>query len=466
MHTGVASRLTTAHRAAALGALAALALLLAATLTTTSAAAASGDVAWARIVPGVVTVGSDRVLDVTPGPGGTVYALGVYDEPAHSGWTWVARYAADGRKLWVKKYGEAEGIDANCWAMTVDRAGDLVVAGSRRSPASADADMLVLKYAPSGKRLWARSYGAPGSGADSATAVCTDAGGNVYAGGFVSRTGGAYTAYAIVRWSVSGHRDWVATVESLTPESGDGARAMTIDAQGASYLTGYVHDSASTTACLTIKVSAAGAVAWKQLFGPAAVDNDGLCIVRRGSAVYVAGRASDDDIVSTTFLVKYATGSGAQSWFTWSGLVQDQSAPLALAVAADGSAWVASDVRDASGGVHAVAQRFDAAGNLWWTATDDDPAAQSLFQDVAVDETGRAWAIGQRFDLSGLTSDVLVAAYSPGGVQRWATTWRSAADENAATGCGCLLGTGGLVVGGSSQRVSTADDPVLLSLRR
>lgn len=466
MTARTASHPATARRAALLGVLAMLALFLAAVTPQPAAGAAPGDVTWARIVPGIPTAGIDRVIDVAPGPDGTFYALGVYDEPSFTGWTWVARYTADGRPLWVKKYGEAQHIDANCGAMAVDRAGNLVVAGSRRPLGGADADMLVLKYAPSGRLVWARRYAGPGLGPDVATGVATDAAGNVYTGGFVTQVGGTYAAFAVVRWSVSGHRAWVATVESITPGPDDGAASMTIDAQGNTYLAGRVQDTATTTACLTISVSAAGAVRWTQMFAPAAVANEGLCVARRGSAVYVAGRASDDGVVCSVFLAKYAAGSGALSWYSWSGLVQHQYDPLALAVGADGSAWVATDVVDASGGAHAVLAWFDASGYLWWTQSDLDPNFQSMFNDIVVDDAGRAWAVGRRNQVSSMSTDVYVAAYSPNGVQRWATTWRRAAGQNGSAQCACLLGAGGLIAGGWSDRAVTPRDPLLLRIRR
>lgn len=466
MNARAASHPTAAHRAAPLGALAVLVLVLLAAATTQPAAAAPGDVTWAHIVPGVATAGVDRVIDVAPGPGGTVYALGVYNEPSFTGWTWVARYAAGGRKLWVKKYGEAQHLDANCGAMAVDRAGNLVVAGTRRRLSGMDIDMLVLKYAPSGRLIWARRYAAPGLGTDVATGVATDAAGNVYAGGSVTHTGGTYSAFAVVRWSVTGHRDWVATVESLTPGPDDGAASLAIDAQGSTYLTGRVQDSPTTTACLTIKVSAAGAVRWKQLFAPAAVANEGVRVEQRGSVAYVAGRASNDGVSSTVFLARYDAASGALLSNSWSAFTQGPYAPLALAVGGDGSAWVASNLVDAFGVAHAALEKFAAVPSLSWSQADLDPFYESLFYDVFVDGTGRAWAVGRRTAPSTMDTNVYAAAYGPGGSLRWATMWRRPTGQSAAAACACPLGAGSLVAGGWTNGPVTPRDPLLLAIRR
>ena len=466
MNARTACHLTAVRRAMLPGALAALALLLPAATVQPAAAATPGEVAWARIVPGVATAGVDRVIDVAPGPGGTIYLLGVYNEPSFTGWTWVARYAADGRKLWVKKYGEAQGIDANCWAMAVDRAGNLVVAGSRRPLASADADMLVLKYTPGGRLVWARSYAGPGADVDVATSVCTDAAGNVYAGGFATQAGGTYSAFAVVRWSAGGHRDWVTTVESLTPGPGDGATSMVIDGQGATYLTGHVQDSPTTTACLTAKVSATGAVLWKQIFAPGAVDNEGACIGRRGSIVYVAGRASNDGAASTAFLATYAAGTGSLSTVSWSAFMQGRYDPLALTVGADGSAWVTSNSAGAGGFSHAALERFAADPSLSWSWSDPDPTVHSLFYDVVVDGMGRAWAVGLKMDTTTLDNNVYAAAFSPGGAEQWNTLWRRPTGDSAAALCACLLGSGGVAAGGWANGPVTARDPLLLRIER
>jgi hypothetical protein len=468
MNARTASHLTALRRALLSGALAALAMLLLAAVTTPqpALAASRGEIAWARIVPGVATAGVDRVIDVAPGPGGTLYVLGVYNEPTFTGWTWVARYAADGRKLWVKKYGEAQGIDANCWAMAVDRAGDLVVAGSRRPLASADADMLVLKYTPGGRLVWARSYAGPGADADVATSVCTDAAGNVYAGGFATQAGGTYSAFAVVRWSARGHRDWVTTIESLTPGPGDGATSMVIDGRGATYLTGHVQDSPTTTACLTTKVSATGAVLWKQIFAPGAVFNEGMSIGRRGSVVYVAGRASDDGAAATVFLAKYAAGTGSPSTVSWSAFTQSMFDPLALAVGADGSAWVTSNSAGAGGFSYAALEKFAADPGLSWSWSDPDPAFQTLFYDVVVDGAGRAWAVGNMMDIATMDNNVYAAAFSPGGSEMWRSVWRRSTGQSAAAACACLLGSDGLAAGGWANGPVTARDPLLLRIER
>jgi hypothetical protein len=463
MRVRTASHPTGARRIAIPCVLAVLAVLLVVAAAQPAAALTPGEVAWARIVPGVATVDIDRVIDVAPGPGGTVYALGVYDEPSASGWTWVARYTAAGRAMWVKKYGEAQGVDANCWAMAVDRAGNLVVAGNQRPVGSTDSDMLVLKYAPTGRRVWARTYAGPGGGPDGATGVATDAAGNVYAGGYAAQTG-AYSAFAVVRWDASGRRGWVATVASLTPGPLDGAVALAIDARGDTYVTGHVKDSATTTACLTAKVSAAGAVLWQQLFKPEIGDFYGVRIVVRGSAVYVAGRAYTFTY-STSFLVKYA-GTGAMSWWSWSSLVQDLFAPLALAVGADGSAWLATSALDMSGNPHAVLRRFDGAGNVWWTQGDTDAALRSRYYDVVVDGAGTAWVVGSQTEPTSMISDVFVASYSSAAEERWSMTWRRAVDQDSEAQCACLLGKGALLIGGWSDSDLTARDALLLSVRR
>jgi hypothetical protein len=55
-------------------------------------AAVPGHRLWTRVIPQVVTRQGDEVLWIRPGPAGTVYVGGIYDEPILSGLLFVARY--------------------------------------------------------------------------------------------------------------------------------------------------------------------------------------------------------------------------------------------------------------------------------------------------------------------------------------------------------------------------------------
>ena len=83
-----------------------------------------------QVIGDVVTTDNDAVdLRVARGADGTVYLCGVYDCPLFSGYLWAARYAANGNQIWLQKYGESLGIDANATAIAVDRYGNLIVVG-------------------------------------------------------------------------------------------------------------------------------------------------------------------------------------------------------------------------------------------------------------------------------------------------------------------------------------------------
>ena len=455
----------TTHRRFGLGALLLL-ILLAGAAASGDALAAPGDVAWSRVVTAVATGGGDRVLKVVPGPGGTAYAMGVYNEPLFSGYTWVARYTTTGRRLWLKKYGEAQGFDANCWAAAVDRAGNLVVAGTRSPVGAVDTDMLVLKYSPAGRLVWARTLVAAGVDAAGAAAVATDAAGNVYAAGYLTSGGGATGSLALVRWTASGRRSWVATADGTAPSPADTALAVAVDARGNAFVTGRATDTAGGTVCLTFKVDSRGITRWQQTSGSGSGRDAGHCVALRGTSVFVAGRSSDATTGKGGAFVRKYAASGAPVWTGWGGMTQWTSDPLTMALTPDGSIWLASDWLDGADAPHAAIQRFDASGALVWSDYDANPLYQSEYDALAVDASGRVWAAGWRYDPSSVLSSVFAVAYTSTGSGRWTATWRRTLDEESAGQCACLLGTRGLLVGGWTARPLLAADPLLVSFTR
>lgn len=110
----------------------------------------------------------------------------------------LLKLTTDGHFDWVATYGQTDGHWKIASALTVDDAGDVIVAGSfggEINPGSGSEplvarsvdqpDVFVIRLDSSGQWIWARSFG--GKGFDSVTQVLTDPQGNVYlTGGFQS----------------------------------------------------------------------------------------------------------------------------------------------------------------------------------------------------------------------------------------------------------------------------------------
>lgn len=142
---------------------------------------------------------------------------------------------------WTRQLGTAGWDQAS--AITSDAAGNVYAAGSTDGALDGQtsagmADLFITKYDASGVKQWTRQLGS--AGADSAYAITSDAADNVYATGF---TGGALDGQTsagsqdlfITKYDASGVKLWT---RQLGTAGADFAQAITSDAAGNVYLRG------------------------------------------------------------------------------------------------------------------------------------------------------------------------------------------------------------------------------------
>jgi len=164
----------------------------------------SGVLLWRTTMTGSVA-GFDRAHALVIDPhNADIYVTGRMHASSSGDDAVTIRYRPDGRRVWRQRWdGAAGGPDAGLSIAISD--GGLAVAGVTGSPGSGD-DGLVLKYAKSGERRWARVVdgGQGASGVDRFTTVGVDAAGNVVAGGEVTTSPAQGEDLAVVRYRASG----------------------------------------------------------------------------------------------------------------------------------------------------------------------------------------------------------------------------------------------------------------------
>ena len=147
---------------------------------------------WTRQlgVPGKATEGYGIAVDpwdnafVVGSTNGVLYGpavAGRYD-------AFAAKYDGTGNLLWTRQLGAA-GADTVARRAAVDSFGNVYVAGWTTggldgNTRQGNQDVFVIKYDPSGSKLWTRQVGGPGAGAW-LYGVASDAAGNVYLAGYV-----------------------------------------------------------------------------------------------------------------------------------------------------------------------------------------------------------------------------------------------------------------------------------------
>lgn len=174
--------------------------------------------------------------------------------PGYTSDAFLIKYTPAGAVAWTRQFGSIEGDYAT--GVATDRLGNVFVAGYTYGAFDNQAHpggraMFVAKYAADGTRLWTRIYG---SGAeDEATAVVADSAGNVFVTGKTnwlqggetliptgfSGTGwesnGDYNGFA-VKYDATGAFQWASVIGS---DFGDSLTAAAVDEAGSLFVTGY-----------------------------------------------------------------------------------------------------------------------------------------------------------------------------------------------------------------------------------
>jgi hypothetical protein len=264
---------------------------------------------------------------------------------------------------------------------------------------------------------WARQFGT--AGYDAASAVTTDAAGNIYVGGVTrgvlpgQASAGNGDAF-VSRYAPSGDLIWF---RQFGTAGEDGILAEATDVAGYVYVAGFMGGETSIrgTAGLLAKYDSAGNQLWLRQFGPAdfstaAVDVD----TDPAGNVYVAGSAANV-FGRESFLAKYSA-SGQQLWSH--SIITSTLDPMALATDKFGHVYVVG--RGGFNGADAVIAQYDELGNQVWQRQ-FGTASNELPQDVATDALGDVYIVGLQdgYDLEAS----FLAQYDTAGNQNWVRTF-------------------------------------------
>jgi len=256
------------------------------------------------------------------------------------------KYDASGNVIWAKRAGG--GSNAYGYGISTDADGNVLVTGSFAGSITfgtttlntnvfQNSDVFVAKYDASGNVLWAKSAG--GNSIDTGSSISTDINGNVYVTGSFSSSSVTFGNITltnagnhdifIVKYDASGNVLWAKSADGTSDDRG---LAVSTDAGGNVYVTGYFNSSSITfgTATLTIggawsganrdvfivKYDASGNMLWARRAGGNGREEARSISTDAGGNVYVTGFFMSSSITfgtttlngggGTVFIVKYA----------------------------------------------------------------------------------------------------------------------------------------------------------------
>jgi uncharacterized delta-60 repeat protein len=337
----------------------------------------NGDTAWVRRYNGPGS-GYDYAYAIAVDGAGNVYIAGECAGVGTSTDYATIKYYSNGDTAWVRRYnGPGNGID-QALSMAVDDSGYSYVTGSSYGGFTNN-DYATIKYYPNGDTVWVRRYNGPGNGNDKANALYLDTSGNVYVTGQSEGVSTKYD-YATIKYYANGDTAWV---RRHGGNYDDLAKAIIVDGLGYVYVTGYIFRSSSDCDYLTLRYYPTGEEIWAKSYSSVGVHADvasDIAIDQSGN-VYVTGGANHEYCT-----IKYNPWTGGELWSRkwWSGSAAAITLDDSSNVYVTGCLWS-----------NFFTIKYTTDGDTLWTITYDGPALEyDEATAMAIDVDGNVYITG------------------------------------------------------------------------
>lgn len=304
----------------------------------------SGNVLWTATYD---SGHNDYAHDIAVDESGNVYVTGYYYYREGGGTTTrynylTVKYDTSGNIIWARTHDTSTKKTARhdyAYGVEVDGSGNVIVTGSTEGVLTTGKtlypDYLTIKYDSSGSVIWTKTYD-HNKYIDVASDIAVDGSGNIY----VTGTTGIYAVgqdYLTIKYSPSGRVKWIRT---YTYANYDRASGIILDGSGNVYVTGYSTMrgwGADDHAYLTVKYDSSGNVIWNSRYNDGSDDYaEGISVDGSGN-VYVTGHSWNG--FDWDYLTTKSDASGNILWSkTYNGGLNDLA--YDIAVDADGNVLV------------------------------------------------------------------------------------------------------------------------------
>jgi uncharacterized delta-60 repeat protein len=287
--------------------------------------------------------GSDIANALTLDTAGNIYVAGQTDSTGLTSGSYdqtLVKYNSSGIEQWSKTWG-GDALDI-AYALALDTAGNIYVAGFTYSIGLTGIDQTLVKYNSSGVEQWSKTWG--GTGGDIANALALDTAGNIYVAGSTASTGltAGSNDQTLVKYNSSGIEQWSKTWGGT---GSDTAQALALDTAGNIYVAGSTYSTGLTAGSgdqTLVKYNSSGIEQWSKTWGGDGLDIANALALDTAGNIYVAGFTYSTGLTAGSndqTLVKY-NSSGVEQWSkTWGGNSFDYANALALDTA--GNIYVA-----------------------------------------------------------------------------------------------------------------------------
>jgi hypothetical protein len=417
-----------------------------------------GDILWTRIYAGPQHL-DDVVAGVAVGPDGSVYIAGTRDGGSltdSSQIIRVARYAANGDRLWQKFYAAKANLSESAAAIAVNRYGDVYVVGSRTD--ATGSKLLLLRYDKTGKLRWARSQRGPGLGDGEGAGVAVDGRGDCYVTGQATRDltssdvlVACYTRAGALRWT----RYWT----NPTVSGPDFGVSIAVTPGGTSVVCGDTRLNVSKHSWVTAEFNRSGRRLWAHMFGTRGNVDDRAdqAVIAKGGAVYVSGTVVINGRRKAA-VVRYGVKGALKWWHTYWGDKTSNDWTARVAADSQGDAVLACTTIRTDLGYGWSVMKFSPTGNHVWLAELDNNGSQNeVLSAVATDAEDNIYVAGSIGTTE--TADAACERLNPAdGTRVWFTTYDDPSHGiDLASALAVKSGAGVYMAGSASSEDGDAD---------
>src|SRR5437868_688427 len=126
----------------------------------------------------------------------------------------TVKYDPTGRLIWARSYNGTGNSTDEAYAITLDNLGNIYVTGSTTGT-NTDKDMIIIKYNSAGTQQWLSTYSSTGSFPDEAYAITLDVSGDPVISGY-SNVAGLGNQMTLIKYDAnSGVQTWIQTSSGI-----------------------------------------------------------------------------------------------------------------------------------------------------------------------------------------------------------------------------------------------------------
>lgn len=234
---------------------------------------------------------------------GNVYVTGYCTTTSAGNNIATVKYSPSGVQQWVKYYNGPSNSDDVATALAIDTLGNIIVTGSSIG-ASTSNDIVLIKYNPNGDQQWVSRYDGPANNVDYPKSLFVIPSGEIYVGGWSFGTT-SYTDMIVLKYSPSGSRIWEARYNDPSNDY-DYLEGMIVDQWGNAYISGTTNGSLKNNYA-TIKYNAAGELQWVAYYANQTSTADEVIAMAMDNLgnIFVTGAEYDSLDYSDIITIKY-----------------------------------------------------------------------------------------------------------------------------------------------------------------